>query len=305
MDEARQAPQDDESVVLADDEVRRPARSNLHLGRYRVYYLICFFIGWWFVVTFLLENTLPSIPETLISIFEVISSTEFYAELWVTVRRVFLAFSVGYAVAITIGAMMGRSKKAEAFFEMFIVVGTSQPGLFVSMIILVALGLNERAAFAAMTYLVMPVIAVNFWQGTKDMDMSLDDMAKVFGYGLKDRIRHVILPQLLAPAFASLRHGLGLCWKYVIVLEYLALTSGIGYTVSRHFQLFNLDGVLSWTISFMLFVIALEYLVLRRIERRLFMWRDHPTHRAQLETPSAPASLISDPQVEAIGTIEL
>jgi NitT/TauT family transport system permease protein len=172
---------------------------------------------------------------------------------------------------------MGRSKRAEAFFEIFIVAGLSQPGIFIAMIILVALGLKESSAIIAIGFLAIPIVTVNFWQGTKNLDSSLEQMAQVFGYSGVQKLRHVILPQLLSPAMASVRHGFGIAWKYVVVIELLGLPNGVGYNVNRAFQLFDLQAVIAWTLGFMFFVASFEYVVLRPLERSLFAWRDRPT----------------------------
>lgn len=177
---------------------------------------------------------------------------------------------------------MGRSKKIEAFFEIFIIVGTSQPGLFVAMIILVVLGLKDSTAILTLAFLTSPIMIVSIWQGAKNLDPSYSELADVFGYGRLAKIRHVILPQLAGPTLAAVRGGLGLTWKYIVVVEMIGLSSGVGHEVTRSFQMFDLESVVAWTMGFLALVLAIEYLVIRGIERWIFSWRDRPTGRVKL-----------------------
>jgi NitT/TauT family transport system permease protein len=216
-----------------------------------------------------------------------LTGADFYQQLWVTVQRVLLGFAIAFAAGLVIGTAMGRSKAVEAFFEMFIVIGTSQPGLFVSMIILVALGLSSSSAVITLGYLATPIITVSIWQGAKRMDGNLEEVATVFGYPRMARIRHVILPQLAAPALAAVRTGLGITWKYVVMIEMLGLTDGVGYEVTRSFQLFDLRSVIAWTICFLTFVLLVEYLVIRTIERRIYAWRDRAAGKLDAATAVA------------------
>jgi NitT/TauT family transport system permease protein len=48
----------------------------------------------------------------------------------------------------------------------------------------------------------------------------------------------------------------------------------VGYEVTRSFQLFDLRSVIAWTICFLAFVLLVEYVVIRSIERRIYAWRD-------------------------------
>jgi NitT/TauT family transport system permease protein len=223
-----------------------------------------------------LSAVLPNIADTAFALGDLLTGSEFYEQMGLTVRRVLGGFAIAYAAAFLIGTAMGRSRKAESFFELFIVTGMSQPGIFIAMIILIALGLKESSAILAIGYLAIPLVAVNFWQGTKRLDTDLQEMSQVFGYSRFARFRHVILPQLAGPAITAARQAFGVAWKYVVMIELLGLSDGVGYQVNRAFQLYDLTSVIAWTIGFMIFVALFEYIVLRPLERWAFLWRERP-----------------------------
>ncbi|EOM74824.1 ABC transporter permease subunit [Rhodococcus rhodnii] len=243
---------------------------------FRLAFLLTVLLLWVVASTTVLSSVLPTVPDTLGALYELLTGSQFYEQMWLTVRRVLGGFAIAYVTAFLIGTAMGRSRKGESFFELFIVTGMSQPGIFIAMIILIALGLNESSAIIAMGYLAVPMIAVNFWQGTKRLDTDLQEMSQVFGYSRYAQFRHVILPQLAGPAITAARQAFGVCWKYVVMIELLGLSDGVGYQVNRAFQLYDLTAVIAWTIGFMIFVALFEYVVLRPLERRAFLWRERP-----------------------------
>lgn len=259
---------------------------------YRALFVGCALALWWLASTVLFPTVIPTVGGTLGTVWELLTGAQFYQQLWVTAQRVLLGFAIAFIAGLAIGTAMGRSRAAEAFFEMFIVIGTSQPGLFVSMIFLVALGLSSSSAIVTLAYLATPIVTVSIWQGAKRMEVNLEEMATVFGYSRWTRIRHVIMPQLAGPALAAVRTGLGITWKYVVMIEMLGLTDGVGFEVARAFQLFQLQEVIAWTLCFLAFVLVVEYVVIRTIERRIYAWRDRAGGRAAA-APDDEASLVA------------
>ena len=80
------------------------------------------------------------------------------------------------------------------------------------------------------------------------------------------------MPYVLAAA----RSGLSLVWKIVLVFEVLGSDGGVGFRVSVFFQFFDMAGILAYTVAFIAVVLAIEYGVLRPLERRVLAWRaDH------------------------------
>ena len=271
------------------EQKEKRTRRKSYVG-YRLASLVLFIAAWFFssnTGSTALDDVpgvawLPALPgpwDVWRDLRELLVSQLYYEELFTTTKRVILGFGLAFLVGIAVGSAMGLSRKWEAFFELFVVTGVASPGLFVAMIVLVALGINEKAAIIGIAIISGPTIIVTFWQASKALDRDLAEMSRAFGYNRSDRIRHLILPQLLPPSLAATRYGLGLAWKLVVLMELLGLSNGVGYQVNFAFQLFNLAGVMAWTIGFLLFVLVVEYLLVRPAEARLSHWRDHSTKR--------------------------
>jgi NitT/TauT family transport system permease protein len=86
-------------------------------------------------------------------------------------------------------------------------------------------------------------------------------------------VRSVVLPQLIPYSLAAVRFGLALAWKTVVIAETFGASTGIGYKIIESRELLSMKGVLAWTLSFTLVMIALEFMLLKPIETRLTVWR--------------------------------
>src|SRR4029434_1651659 len=81
------------------------------------------------------------------------------------------------------------------------------------------------------------------------------------------------MPQLVPNIFAATRYGLGLAWKVVVVVEMFGTSNGAGYQVMKSYQVFNMEGVIAWTVTFVIAMIVIEYGIINLAERRLTAWR--------------------------------
>jgi NitT/TauT family transport system permease protein len=60
------------------------------------------------------------------------------------------------------------------------------------------------------------------------------------------------------------------------VAETLGASSGIGYRLRQAADLVQTDQVFAWTLTLVALMVALEALVLKPLETRLFAWKKRP-----------------------------
>ena len=114
---------------------------------------------------------------------------------------------------------------------------------------------------------------VNLREGTRQLDRDLMEMARVYRFGPYRLLRHVILPQLQPYLMTAARTGLALIWKIVLVVELLGRSNGMGYQLHLYFQMFNVTGILAYSMAFILVIQCIEWLLLAPIERSATRWR--------------------------------
>ena len=190
-----------------------------------------------------------------------------------TLMRVFLGFGAAMAVGIVLGTVFALNRTIEAVFGTWIMVALAIPGLVYVIISFMWFGLNEFSTIFSIALTAFPTITINIWEGVKNVDNKLTDMARVFNVSRLSRVWKVIIPQTTPYIMASSRFGLGLAWKVTVIVELLGRSSGVGYMLNYWFQMFNMRQVLAWTLFFSLVMIFIEVVVLKRLEEYLFSWR--------------------------------
>lgn len=194
--------------------------------------------------------------------------------LGITLLRVAAAFVVAMAIGGAAGLALGRSRTADRLFGPWLVLLLNIPALVVIVLAYVWFGLTEAAAVGAVAVNKIPNVVVLVREGARAADARYLEMAQVYRLDAMDRLRHVLLPQLTPYFAAAARSGLALIWKIVLVVEMLGRSDGVGFQINLLFQMFDVAGILAYTIAFVAVVQVLEYAVLQPAETRLLRWRD-------------------------------
>ena len=193
--------------------------------------------------------------------------------LGVTLLRVAAAFTLAMLLGSLLGVAMGRSPVLNRMFDSLLTGLLNLPALVGIVLIYVWFGLSETTAIAAVALNKLPSTAVTVREGARALDQGLIDMARSFRMGRGATLRHVVLPQLYPYLFGAARSGLALIWKIVLVAELLGRSDGVGFQIQVLFQLFDVTGILAYTLAFILVVQAIEWGLLQPLERRANQWR--------------------------------
>jgi NitT/TauT family transport system permease protein len=204
------------------------------------------------------------------------SSGALFFNLAATLARVTAAFALAMAVGIALGILMGRSRRADALLDTWLIILLNLPALVIIVMAYIWAGLTETAAIAAVALNKFPNTAVTVREGARAIDTGLEEMARVYRMSRWTRLRHVLLPQLGPYIAAAGRSGLSLVWKIVLIVELLGRPNGVGFEIGTAFQLFDVTRILAYAFSFVAVMLAIEYLVVQPIERRATRWRPRP-----------------------------
>jgi NitT/TauT family transport system permease protein len=230
-------------------------------------------IGIWWALYAIYPRLLPSPLSTVQEAIRLLSDGTFFFHMYQSLRRVFVGSLVAMLFSIGVGIYMGTVVMGERFFQPLVVLGLTIPGLMWALIAVMLFGINEFSPYFAVTVTIFPMLVINIWAGVKSLDKELIDMSHVFHFTKRMKITQVILPQLVPNIFAATRYGLGLAWKVVVVVEMFGTSNGVGYQVMKSYQVFNMEGVIAWTLTFVLAMIVIEYGIINFAERRLTAWR--------------------------------
>jgi len=219
------------------------------------------------------EQIIPGPIPVFEAIVDNMRSGDGLFHLYKTVSRVVLGLTIAMFLGTGLGLIMGLSIKGEKFFESWVMIGLTIPAVVYAIICLLWFGLNDSAAVIAIGITAFPAVAINMWQGVKDIDMQLIAMGKAFRLPTRDLIRKIVLPQTVPYVLAATRYALGISWKIATTVELIGMSSGVGYMLHYWFGLFSMTQVFAWTLTFVLVLLFIEYVLINPFEKRATAWR--------------------------------
>ena len=216
---------------------------------------------------------LPSPAAVLAAIVQLAASGELFYQLGVTLARVAASFVLAMAIGTALGIAMGRSPGLDRFGHPWLVFFLNIPALVTIVLAYVWIGLTETALIVAVAANKIPNVVVTLREGSRALDRNLLEMAACFRIGRWRTLRRVVLPQLYPYLAAAARSGLALIWKIVLVTELLGRSNGVGFEIGLYFQLFDVTGILAYTVAFVVVIQLIEWTLLLPIERHASRWR--------------------------------
>jgi NitT/TauT family transport system permease protein len=243
----------------------------------RVLSLAALFALWAVVAGLAHSRLLPEPWSVGATILADIRSGELPFQMACSLARVLAAFSVAFTLGVVAGYAMGRWKTVDRYADPWLIVLLNLPALVVIIFAYVWIGLNETAAIVAVALNKLPNVIVVTREGVRSLDTGLDDMSRAFRMKWLTRIRHVVLPQLAPYLAAVSRSSLSISWKIVLVVELIGRPNGVGFVLGSAFSLFDMTKILSYAISFVALMLAIETLLVQPLERSTNRWRRRPS----------------------------
>lgn len=228
----------------------------------------------WQIAAMLARNrTLPTLPAIFTRLDEEIASGALGHHLGITLFRVACAFTLSLLGGAALGIVLGRWRRLDLLLDGWLIGFVNLPALVIIVLAYIWLGMTETAAIIAVALNKLPATAILLREGTRALDPQLALMARAFRFGRWKAFRNVMLPQLTPYLLGASRSGLALIWKVVLVAEILGRSDGVGFQIEVCFQLFDVAGILAYTIAFALVVLGLEWILLQPFERHMNRWR--------------------------------
>ncbi len=228
---------------------------------------------WGMVAAIWPSRALPPPADVWHTMVAELASGDLAFHLMMTLSRVAGAYVIAMAVGTVIGIVLGRRRRLDAFFDPWLVLFLNIPALVIIILAYIWFGLTEAAAITAVAINKIPNVVVTMREGARALDDRFMEMARVYRLSAVDRIRHVLLPQLQPYFAAASRSGIALIWKIVLVVELLGRSNGVGFQIYLYFQIFDVAGILAYTLAFVSVMLMIELLLVQPVEQHATRWR--------------------------------
>jgi len=235
-------------------------------------------VGLWWLGSVAFPLVVPGIGDTLAQLAVVLTSPgpyghPWYFHVWKTAEMIAVSVAIAMVVGSIVGVALGTSSRLESATSSWVYGWLAAPSLVIVFVFGIWFGFDATAGYVAVPVVITPFVVLNMWEGARNLDPQLAEMAAFFGADRYQTFTEVIVPQLVPFLFSSLRSALSIGWKITLLVEALLLTRGVGYMFKRGFDNYDLTSMMAWLIVFVALLVVVEYGVLVPLHRRLTHWR--------------------------------
>jgi len=232
----------------------------------------------WYLGSVVASESIPGIAATLDALVVVLTTPGpydhmFYYHVWKTAEMLFVSLAISMVAGTVVGVALGTNERLEGAVSSWIYAWLAVPSLVIVFVAAVLVGFNASSGYVAVPIVITPFVALNMWEGARNLDPQLAEMAEFFDAGRYQTFTEVIVPQLVPFLFASVRSALSIGWKITLLVEAFLVTRGVGFMFRRYFDQYDLTTMMSWLIIFVVFLVVIEYGVLAPLHERVTAWR--------------------------------
>jgi ABC-type nitrate/sulfonate/bicarbonate transport system permease component len=199
---------------------------------------------------------------------------EFWEHFAATLPRFTIGIAISMLLGVLAGVLIGGSKAAEALLKDTLLMLVALPAIIWAFLTQMWLGLGDYPVVITTFLSAFPFVAVNVVQGIQAVPRDLRRMSGAFHIAGYRRLRHLLLPAVAGYLFAGLRFAVIIGWNAVLLGEWFSSSEGVGWRSRYWYDANRYQGFVAWVVAFIAFIVLLDRLVLVRLQRRAFRWRD-------------------------------
>ncbi|MCF7885519.1 MAG: ABC transporter permease subunit [Candidatus Marinimicrobia bacterium] len=224
--------------------------------------LIAFFaflIIWQISSLFFQDFIVPS-PILIFNNFETLITDSLLNNLEITIFRILTGFSIAFIIGSIIGFLSNLFRIRESVNTVLILFQVL-PGTVLGIIYLLIFGQGNAVPVAMIITLTTPLIAINTGNSLLNINQELEDVVYSLGGTYWDAIRSVHLPALVPVLRSNGTLGLGFALKIVILGEFIASETGLGYLLNVSKIYFNMRSVFFYLLLIIIIMLIFQIII--------------------------------------------
>ena len=198
------------------------------------YVFILIFIIWQFVCSLGIWNEyiLPPPVKVFNTFIHMIEDGSIFENVYVSLRRILIGFSISTIFAIPLGIVFGANKNLYEYFKPLFEFMRNTPPLALIPMLILWFGIGEKSKIIIIILASFFPIFLNTLSGIRSCDPKLIEVGQVFNFTKKEIFLKIVIPNSILDIFIGLSLGLGYSFRAIIGAELIAASSGIGYLIS-------------------------------------------------------------------------
>jgi ABC-type nitrate/sulfonate/bicarbonate transport system permease component len=201
-----------------------------------------------------------------------IGTREFFADFASSALEFVVGFGLAVIVGIGLGFATGWFRRLELLLDPIINFLYAAPRIAMTPLIVLWFGIDLASKVVVIFLMAVFPIIINTAVGVRSVDGDLRDLARSFNASGWQLLRTIVVPSAIPFIVTGLRLAIGVAFIGVVVGEFVAATSGIGFAIQQAASSFEVDRVFVGLIIIGFAGVALTE-ALRHLETRLARWK--------------------------------
>lgn len=201
-----------------------------------------------------------------------LAAGELWAHLLVTLGRLSASFVLAVVPAVGLGLALGMWRGLRLALDPILTALYAIPKIALLPLVMLVLGVGERALVATATLTGFLQMAVSTMGGVMAIDRTVLEAGRNYGARGWRQFRYVLFPSALPEIFTGMRIGLGLTLVLVIAVELAAAQEGLGAFLWNAGQTLAVENLFCGFAVIGALGLVLTY-GLERVGQRLMPWR--------------------------------
>ena len=213
-------------------------------------------------------------PTAIIRAFiGLVASGELQSYMKESLMVLLYASILAIVVGVLFGVVMGRFAIVDWATDIYISALYSMPMVAMVPLIVLWFGFKVPAkVIIVFLFMVFPIL-LNTYQGVKDVDRNLQEVARSFCSTEGQLWRHLIIPSAIPFIVVGVRLAIGRGLVGMIVAEFYTSVTGLGYMIVRYANAFETDKLFVPIVVVMVLGVGLMSLA-KWVEGRIAPWRN-------------------------------
>jgi len=230
---------------------------------------IIFWLAVWHIASLIIASPiiLVSPVAAFARLFELAADTAFWRSISFSVIRIIFGFILALILGVLLASITSKSKALYILFLPALNIIKSIPVASFTILALMWIVSHNLSVFISFVT-VLPIVYFNTYEGIKNTDEKLLQMAKVFEVPVYKTILHIYLPLILPYVISAAASGLGFAFKAGVAAELIGLARNtIGFNLHTARIFLQTADVLAWTIAIVILSYIMEKIFLLGLKK--------------------------------------
>lgn len=213
-------------------------------------FFISFLVGmgvWHIIAVITPHHLIPSPIRVLPEMGSMALSFRFIQDAGATCVRIATGVAASFVISFALSLLTIPYPLLSRLYYPFIILGQTIPAVVATFIAIIIFGTSEWTPFLVVLTALIPQMIITYSHGIQAVEQKYLMLGTIYHIPRRSVWIHIYIPRLIPFVVTSIRNGLSVACKIVILVESFILSNGIGYEIRYQFEMFSLTHILAWS----------------------------------------------------------